>query len=248
MNENGSLATQNEKPSKKNLKKPFYLIAAILLLMFLAWYFNLGEKIRGIKGFIDDLGVWGPLVYGLIYAGCVVAMIPGSGLTVIAGALFGSLWGTVVASLASITGAALCFLIARYFARDSVSEWVSGNEKFRKLDELTKTHGGWIVAVTRLVPLFPFNLLNYGFGLTRVSFWTYVFLSWLCMLPGTVMYVVGADAITKAVTRGEIPWHLIGILVLLIIALTFIVRFARKKLRQAEEETPSKDSTTEEHA
>ncbi len=248
MNEQTNTESQNGKSSLKTLKKPLILLGAILLLMFLAYYFNLGQKIKDIKGFIDGLGPWGPLAYGLIYVGCVVAVVPGAGLTVIAGALFGSLWGTIVTSLASTTGAALCFLIARYFARDSVSEWVSGNEKFRKLDKLTETHGGWIVALTRFVPLFPFNLINYGFGLTRVSFWTYVFLSWLCMLPGTILYVVGADAITKMLTRGEVPWPLLGVLVLIILALTLFVRVARKKLKQAEDKAQSKETIQQESA
>ncbi len=70
---------------------------------------------------------------------------------------------------------------------------------------MTEKHGAIIVAVTRLVPLFPFNLLNYGFGLTRVPFWTYLFWSWLCMLPGTIAYLVGTDAVILAVTTGELP-------------------------------------------
>ncbi len=92
-----------------------------------------------------------------------------------------------------------------------------------------------MVAITRLVPLFPFNLLNYGFGLTLVPFWTYVFWSWICMLPGTVLYVVGADAVTSAISEGKIPWTLIGILIITAGLITVLVRQARKKLKGDEE-------------
>ena len=84
------------------------------------------------------------------------------------------------------------------------------------------------------MPIFPFNLLNYGFGLTRVRFWTYVFWSWLCMLPGTVLYVVGADAFTKGIAEGRVPWALVGTLVAAAVILTLLVRHARRKLQAKE--------------
>ena len=87
------------------------------------------------------------------------------------------------------------------------------------------------------MPIFPFNLLNYGFGLTRVPFWTYVVWSWLCMLPGTILFVVGADALTRGVTEGEVPWALVGVLVGVIILLTILVRQARRKLQDDETKT-----------
>lgn len=87
------------------------------------------------------------------------------------------------------------------------------------------------MALTRLVPIFPFNLLNYGFGLTRVPFWTYLLWSWFCMLPGTALYVVGEDAFTKGLAQGKVPWSLMGALAGVAVILTFLVRAARKKLQ-----------------
>jgi uncharacterized membrane protein YdjX (TVP38/TMEM64 family) len=113
-----------------------------------------------------------------------------------------------------------------------VGRWLSGNEKFRRLDRMTEQHGAIIVAVTRLVPLFPFNLLNYGFGLTRVPFWTYLFWSWLCMLPGTVVYLVGTDALIRAVTTGEIPWAAVGVFVVALAVVIGAVRFAKGRLKE----------------
>jgi uncharacterized membrane protein YdjX (TVP38/TMEM64 family) len=83
-----------------------------------------------------------------------------------------------------------------------------------------------------LVPLFPFNLLNYGFGLTKVRFGTYVFWSWICMLPGTVLYVVGADAISTAMTEGGVPWVLLTALVLAAAGTFLFAKYARGSLDQ----------------
>ncbi|PIX86577.1 MAG: hypothetical protein COZ32_02575, partial [Nitrospirae bacterium CG_4_10_14_3_um_filter_53_41] len=88
------------------------------------------------------------------------------------------------------------------------------------------------VALTRLVPLFPFNLLNYGFGLTKIPFKTYLFWSWLCMLPATVLFVIGTDAIVKGVSEGKIPWGLIALAAGAAVLLGFLVQSARKRLQE----------------
>ncbi|MBD3274713.1 MAG: TVP38/TMEM64 family protein, partial [Candidatus Marinimicrobia bacterium] len=211
------------------------LLALVVGVLVLASTFNIGDRIAQLRGWIDSLGALGLLVYTLIYIIAVVAAIPGSPITVLAGALFGSVIGVIVVSIGSTIGAGLAFLIGRYFARDAVARWLKDKEKFKKLDRLTEEHGSIIVAITRLVPVFPFNVLNYGFGLTRVKFWTYVFWSWLCMLPGTILYVVGADAVTKGLAQGRVPWALIGVIASVIIILTLLVRQARKQLNEKEQ-------------
>lgn len=225
-------------PGKKSrgqgLWRPIVLIAAIVVILIVAKTFGLGERLGALRDWIQALGPWGPVVFVFLYAVAVVAALPGSALTVAAGALFGSVLGVIVVSIASTLGASLSFLVGRYFARDAVAGWLSDKEKFRRLDQLTEEHGAIMVALTRLVPIFPFNLLNYGFGLTRVPFWTYVLWSWLCMLPGTVLYVVGADVVTKAVVQGKVPWALVGALVGAGVILAILVRQARRKLQERE--------------
>ena len=171
------------------------------------------------------------LVYILIYILATVAALPGSALTVIAAALFGSVRAVLIVSIAATAGAALAFLIARYVARPSVSAWLKDNPRFHRLDELSEKHGAIIVALTRLVPLFPFNLLNSGFGLTRVHFWTYVFWSWLCMLPGIVLYVVGTDAAVKGIAEGKTPWLLIAVFLVAACVVLVLVRLAKRHLQ-----------------
>ncbi|RMG55294.1 MAG: TVP38/TMEM64 family protein [Acidobacteria bacterium] len=224
----------NQRDRARGWWKPIVLLTALIVIFVLAKVFGIGERLGELRHWIESLGAWGPVVFVFLYTLAVVAALPGSALTVAAGALFGSVLGVIVVSLGSTLGASLAFLVARYFARDAVAHWLSTNEKFRRLDELTERHGAIIVALTRLVPLFPFNLLNYGFGLTRVRFWTYVFWSWLCMLPGTVLYVVGADAIFSGVAEGKVPWTLIGTLAGAGIILAVLVRYARTKLKEKE--------------
>jgi uncharacterized membrane protein YdjX (TVP38/TMEM64 family) len=214
--------------------RPVILLVVIVAVLVGAKAIGVGNRLGELRGWIDSLGAWGPVVFIFLYAVATVAALPGSALTIAAGALFGSGVGIIVVSIASTLGASLAFLVSRYFARDAVSRWLSSKEKFRKLDEMTEKHGAVMVAITRLVPIFPFSLLNYGFGLTRVKFWTYVFWSWLCMLPGTILYVVGADAFTKGLREGKVPWPLVGAALVAAIVLTLLVRHARRVLKERE--------------
>ena len=223
--------TASESPGSpgttRKLLRPAILVTGVVALLVIAHVLGLGERLGDLRVWIESLDAWGPLVFIVIYAAAVVAAIPGSAITVVAGALFGSLLGVVLVSVAATLGATLAFLVSRYFARGAVAQWLARSERFSRLDAMTEKHGVIIVAVTRLVPLFPFNLLNYGFGLTRVRLGTYVFWSWLCMLPGTVLYVVGSDAVFTALAEGEIPWGLVAVVVAaiaLIAVLTIIVR------------------------
>lgn len=214
--------------------RPIVFIIIIVTLFIFAIVSGVGEKIGVLREWIQSLGDLGPVAFVAFYALGVVAGIPGSALTVAIGTLFGSSLGVVMVSLASTLGASLAFLIARYFARDQVAQWLLKRERFKKLDDMAEKHGAIIVALTRLVPLFPFNLLNYGFGLTKIPFRTYVFWSWLCMLPGTVLYVVGVDAIFQTIVYRKVPWILIGVVVLAGGILVFLVRFARRKMKEGE--------------
>ncbi len=213
--------------------KPVLLVVAVGVVLVGARVLGLGERLQDLRHWINSLGAWGPLVFVFLYAVAVVSALPGSALTVASGALFGSVLGVVVVSAGSTLGASLCFLIARYAARDAVSGWLQKSDKFRRLDQMTRERGAMIVALTRLVPLFPFNLLNYGFGVTAVPFRTYVFWSWLCMLPGTVVFVIGGDAFAQGLGKGGVPWGLVFAIGLAAVLLAVLVRVARRKLKES---------------
>jgi uncharacterized membrane protein YdjX (TVP38/TMEM64 family) len=222
------------RPQRRDWWRPAALLAALVILLVTAKVFGIGERLGELRDWIQGLGRWGPVVFFFLYVIAVVAAIPGAALTVAAGALFGSVLGVILVINAATVGASLAFLMARYLARDAIARRLSANPKFQWLDRLTADHGAVIVALTRLVPLFPFNLLNYGFGLTRVPFWTYALWSWLCMMPGTILYVVGADAFATGLTQGEIPWPLVAALAVVGVLLTALVRHARHRLREKE--------------
>jgi uncharacterized membrane protein YdjX (TVP38/TMEM64 family) len=236
MNENNQ---KNER--LKDWWKPVVLIIVIVTLFVVMNLYGFGQDIEELQHWIQAQGFWGPITFFFIYLGAVITTIPGTIFGVIAGGLFGSLVGVILISVSSTVGASICFLIARYFARDTVARWLSKNKTMKRLDELTENQGMMIVGLTRLIPLFPFTLLNYGFGLTKVSFKTYVFWSWLCMLPGTIIVVVGTDALTQGLTQGRIPLELLGVLCVTCFALGLIVWYSRRKLNEKRKNQEQQD-------
>tara|TARA_B100000315_G_C14571529_1_gene585807 strand:- start:148 stop:849 length:702 start_codon:yes stop_codon:yes gene_type:complete len=140
-----------------------------------------------ISMWVEGYGANGPVVYLLLYMFAPLLFVPSFPISMAAGLLFGPLWGTIFASLGSTLGALLPFIIARHFARPYVERHLKG--RLKDLDQQIEKHGWIYLAITRLIPLFPFELLNYGFGLTKVRFVTYIVVSWLGMLPATIAYV-----------------------------------------------------------
>jgi uncharacterized membrane protein YdjX (TVP38/TMEM64 family) len=218
----------------KDIWKLLLFAAVVLSLIVLARVFGLGERLQELREWIAGMGTRGMAVYVGLYIVAVVAAVPGLPISIAGAAIFGALKGVILVSIGATLGASAAFLISRYLARDAVSRWLSGSEKFQRLDRLTEQHGAVIVAITRLVPLFPFNLLNYGYGLTRIPFWTYAFWSWLCMLPGTIVYLVGTDALVSAAAMGEVPWLIVGVFVIALAGVILAVRIASRKLKEKE--------------
>ncbi len=163
-------------------------IVVVLLGVFLIMRsLPVGEGITRMEAWIESLGACGPVIFALIYVMAAVAMVPGGLFTIAAGAIFGLLWGFIAVSIGSTIGASIASLIGRYVARTAVEELAAKYPKFAAVDRAID-EGGWkIVAMLRLVPLFPFNAGNYLLGLTPVKFWHYVLASWIAMMPGTLV-------------------------------------------------------------
>lgn len=231
MNTNAPQRQDAQKP-KAALWKPIALIAVVVAVMALAWWLDAGVYIQKLRDWIGSMGWWGLVVFVGIYTVATVLALPGTALSALAAGLFGTVWGVVAVSAGSTIGATLAFLVARYFARGAIENWLSDNEKFRRLDAMTDNHGDIIVAITRLVPIFPFNLLNYGLGLTKVSLGKYVFWSWLCMLPGTVLYVAGFDALFTGLEEGRVPWGLLAVVAAMVVVVVLLIKKARSRLSQ----------------
>lgn len=209
--------------------KPVVLLLIIATVFSTSFFFGIDTKFIMLRDWISSFGILSIFVFMLIYIGAVVVALPGTILGVLAGALFGSVVGVILVSISSTIGSGITFLIARYFARDAVVRWLSKYKTFQKLDDLTEKRGAIIVGITRLIPIFPFNLLNYAFGLTKVRFRTYLFWSWLCMLPGTILVVVGTDAVLQSIMEKHIPWLLIGVISMVLGILILLSWYLRKK-------------------
>ena len=216
-------------------RRPLIFFGLLATLALLAYAFDVQSVFQWFQATFEALGLWGPLLFVGVYVVATVAMVPGLILTLIAGASFGVLWGSVWTSLASTLGATAAFLVGRYQARDWVSQKISGNDAFAAIDRAVAKDGWKIVGLTRLSPLFPFNLLNYAFGLTNVSFAHYVLASWAGMIPGTVLYVyLGSLGRAVADSAGKSPgeWVVYGVGLAATLAVTILItRNAKRALR-----------------
>ena len=192
---------------------------------------------------VDGLGVWGPLVFIVGYAVAAVAFVPGSLLTLAAGAIFGLARGTVFVFFGSSLGASAAFLIARYLARGAIERRLENRPRFRSIDRAVAAQGRKIVFMLRLSPVFPFSLLNYALGLTRVRFVDYL-VACTGMIPGTFLYVYYGKALGSLAEvasgtrpdRGAADGVLLGVgLVATLLVTTVITRIARRALEEAEE-------------
>ena len=190
---------------------------------------------------VESLGMWGPAMFAAVYVLAAVLFVPGSALTLAAGAVFGLVTGTIVVSIASTTAAAVSFLIGRYLARDTVRQWAAKNPRFAAIDRAIG-QGGWkIIALLRLSPAVPFSLGNYLYGVTSIRFWPYVITSWLAMLPGTFMYVylgyagragLGAAAGAEG-GRSPAQWALLVVGLAATVAVSvYVTRLARKAVKE----------------
>ncbi|MDP3937746.1 MAG: TVP38/TMEM64 family protein [Deltaproteobacteria bacterium] len=200
-----------------------------------------GAYVPRFAAWVDGLGFWGPVVFIAGYAAAVVGFAPGSVLTLAAGAIFGILEGTVYVFIAATLGATGAFLVSRYLARSAIERKLAGDRRFAAIDDAVGAQGRRIVFLLRLSPVFPFNLLNYALGLTKVRLADYALASF-GMIPGTLLYVyygklagdVAALAGGAATERGAEYYAVLGIGLVATLAVTiFVTRLARKALDEA---------------
>ena len=215
-------------------------LAGIVAMLLVAGR-QLGALLPAFSARVNALGSWGPVVFVAGYALAVVAFVPGSLLTLTAGALFGLAKGTALVLVAATLGACAAFLVARYLARGAIERRLAGHPRFAAIDRAVGTEGRKIVFLLRLSPLFPFTLLNYALGVTRVRFVDYVVAS-AGMLPGTLLYVyygqVAGDVVRLAggeSVRHDLAYYAVLALGLVatIVLTTVITRTARRALRDA---------------
>ncbi|MFQ5348969.1 MAG: TVP38/TMEM64 family protein [Thermoanaerobaculia bacterium] len=217
-------------------------VVAAVALIFLGR--QLGAYVPQFAQWVDGLGFWGPAVFVLGYAAATLAFVPGSLLTMAAGAIFGLAKGTVLVFFGATLGSTFSFLVARYLARSAIERRLADRPRFRAIDKAVARQGLKIVFLVRLSPVFPYNLLNYGLGLTRVRLLDYV-LACFGMIPGTFLYVYYGKALGSlaavaggvAPERGPGDWILLGVGLAATVAVTaFVTRIARRALKEEVEE------------
>jgi uncharacterized membrane protein YdjX (TVP38/TMEM64 family) len=246
----GGKMTENKPmtpPSKRRFHSKLKLIlisSLVAIAIAAAKYFPLQELLQTSLIQVKSLGFIGAIAFIAIYNLATLLFVPGSLLTMKGGCLFGVFWGSVCVLIAATLGATWAFLLGRYLSRDWVCRQIRKNPKFQALDRAVGKEGWKLVLLTRLSPIFPFNLLNYVFGVTQVSLKDYI-LGSLGMIPATVMYVyIGSLASDLAAidmsnypTTTEtqiIQWAIRIIGLIATIAVTvYMTRLAKKALDQS---------------
>ena len=212
---------------------------ALIALAALVWLGReLGAYVPQFAEWVNGLGLWGPVVFILGYAVATVGFIPGSLLTLAAGATFGLLKGTLFVLIGATLGSIAAFLVARHLTRGWVERKLKDKPRFQSIDRAVAGEGLKIVFLLRLSPAFPYNLLNYALGLTRVRLRDYV-LACLGMIPGTFLYVYYGKALGSLaavaggaeVQRDAGYWAVLGLgLVATVVVTTIVTRIARRAL------------------
>ena len=223
-------------PRKKNLGRfvgiGLALLAAVAVARITGLTEYLGlEGLDRLRGWIDGFGAAAPAVFIVIYVVAIVAFLPAAPLTLLAGLLFGALWGTLWTVIGATLGATLAFLLGRYAARGLVESWTEKNEQLRRLDEGVERHGWRMLVITRLVPLFPFTLQNYAYGLTKVGLGTYVLVTATCITPGSAAYAFAGGSLATARDDLTKTFAYLGASAVLFVLISLIPGWLRERNR-----------------
>ncbi|MCH1503174.1 TVP38/TMEM64 family protein [Verrucomicrobiales bacterium] len=213
---------------------PALIVVGLLYAAFRA--LPLADWLQSALDWVEALGPWGPVAFIILYALAVVFFFPASVMTLAAGTGFGVVLGCVYVSIASTLGATLAFLVGRHGARKTIQKRIDGNKTFTAIDSAVADEGWKVVGLTRLSPIFPFTLLNYAYGVTKVKFSHYVLASWIGMMPGTILYVyVGSLGKAAASSSGKTPleWTFYGLgLLATIIVTVYVTKIAKRALNK----------------
>jgi uncharacterized membrane protein YdjX (TVP38/TMEM64 family) len=212
-------------------------LAAVGALVAAWWLLPLASWIDTFRLWVAEQGIWGHVIFAMVYAVATVALAPGALLTLAAGVAFG-LQGFPTVVIGATIGAALAFLVGRYFARGWVERQIEKSRIFQAIDKAVEEDGWKIVGLMRLSPLVPFNLQNYFFGVTKVGFWPYVITTFFGIMPGALLYVwigsLGARAGMSSGGEASLYKNIAYGVGLAATALVTIIvsRKARQKLKQ----------------
>ena len=206
-------------------------LVAVARLTGLSEYVSL-DGLDRLRDWIGGFGVAAPIVFVAIYVVATVAFLPGTPLSLLAGLIFGPVFGTLWAVIGATIGATLAFLVGRYAARGLVERWTAKDERIKRLDEGVERQGWRMLVITRLVPVFPFNLQNYAYGLTRIGLGTYVLLTAVCIIPGAAVYTLAGGSLATAGQDPTRTFVYLGVAAVLFVAVSLIPGWIRKRNRR----------------
>jgi len=212
--------------------KPVIALLVVAAGMVAAWRLGLFEmltvdNVDRLNAWFDGLGWWAPVVFVLLWIAASVLFLPGLAITIAGGLVFGAVWGAVWTTVGANLGAIAAFLVGRYAARGMVEGMVEKNHALKKIDEGVKRQGWRMLMVTRLVPIFPFNVQNYVYGLTDIPLRTYVLVTLPCMLPATIAFNFAAGSVRTG-DLGKTLWYL-GVAAVFFVLLSLVPGWVRKR-------------------
>ena len=213
--------------------KILILISVIVAIILTPRIFPVQSWLQSFAHWVQGAGWMGLFAFFLVYVLATALGLPATPLTLAAGMIYGPLWGTLLVSPSSVAGATLAFALGRTLMRGWVQRRLRGNPRLAALDEAVGQEGWRLVAMLRLSPLFPFSLMNYALGGTRIGTLSYVLASWIAMLPATFLYVsLGAAAGSALGIGGKVPLNpwLLGIGMLATLAVTLRVAYLAKRV------------------
>lgn len=228
------MAQEIKQQEKKNefLKIGLIVVvfATIIFGLYKAGIFELLtiENMQNLKKWIAEFGAAGPIIYIFIYIIAALFFLPGTPIALLAGIAFGPIFGTFLAVTGATLGATSAFLVARYAGRSMVEGWSSKNEAFKKIDAGVEKQGWRMVMLTRLVPIFPFNVQNFAYGLTTVKVSTFMLVSFICMLPGAAAFCFMAGAIVEGESPIQIMMYL-AVGAILLVGMSLLPGYLQKK-------------------
>ncbi|MFA5322070.1 MAG: VTT domain-containing protein [Smithella sp.] len=210
--------------SARLLKPKFVILLIIVLLIAAGVYLNQQGIFSAdvLKNILERHPVAAPVIFLFIYAVAPALFLPSIPITLAAGFFWGPVWGVVFSITGATIGACLPFFLSRYLLQDFVKSKISA-ERWQWLQDKVDQHGWKAVAFTRLIPVFPFNMLNYLFGLTPVAFVQYLWSTFVFMLPACIAFVAFGSSLGELIMRGNIKGVIIGII---IAAVAFLIPVA----------------------
>lgn len=233
MADTGISAMKSAKAEGRGWHKLVFGLALVAVGVVVAWRFGLFElltvdNIDRLDAWFDGLGWWAPLAFVVLWVVASVFFLPGLPVTIAGGLVFGAVWGTVWTTIGANLGAVAAFLIGRYAARGMVEGMLEKNRALKKIDDGVKNQGWRMLLITRLVPIFPFNIQNYVYGLTDIPLKTYVLVTLPCMVPATVAFNFAAGSVRTGDFTKTL-WYL-GVAGVFFVLLSLIPGWVRKRL------------------